>query len=334
MATGLKKLKKTQIGLETTAGTAVAATVILRHLGNIEDAREDVFPEEDVALIPGTDRNYTSHYLGKYTQEEAEATFEQLPYVLACGVENVTSGSTDTGGSGKIYQFDFATSSANTPKTATIEAGDNNAVEEVEYAFVENFSLSGSPKQAVMLSADWVGRQVSTSAFTSALSLEDVEEIMFQKAKLYISDPADGFGNNLVSDTLYGFSMDVPTGIKPEWTGSGELYFTTISQGGELAPMLDITFEHNASATTERAKWKSKDTRLVRLLIEGSTLTTAGETYSKKTLIIDLAGRWEKFEPLGDEDGTNTVVAKLRGRYNATAAAMGKFIVVNEKASL
>jgi len=124
---GVKALRKIQLGDESPAGTAVAASTIWRGLGAIEDQREVVFAEEDVGVLPGVDRTYTPKLLAALAMEETEATFEQLPYILEAGVKSV-SGVKDGDGSGYAYTFAFPTTAANTPLTYTIEMGDNQAV--------------------------------------------------------------------------------------------------------------------------------------------------------------------------------------------------------------
>ena len=50
---GVKALRKVQLGLESTKGTAVAATALWRGTGTIEDKREVVFPDEDIGYLSG-----------------------------------------------------------------------------------------------------------------------------------------------------------------------------------------------------------------------------------------------------------------------------------------
>ena len=48
---GSRALRKIQLGKETTAGIAVAATTLWRGMGTVKDNREVVFPEEDGPAI-------------------------------------------------------------------------------------------------------------------------------------------------------------------------------------------------------------------------------------------------------------------------------------------
>jgi len=119
---GVKALRRIQVGIESTgtAGTAVAATTTLRMTGTMEDLRETTFPEEEIGLLGGSDRNYVAKYLAAITTE-GEATFEQVGYILGAGVQDSTA-TTDTG-TGYIYSYSLPTTAQRVPFTYTIEGG-------------------------------------------------------------------------------------------------------------------------------------------------------------------------------------------------------------------
>ena len=101
---GIRSLRKVQIGLESTSGTAVAATAIYRGQAAIDDQSNPVFPVEDVGYLSGTDRAYIPKKVVNITFPSHEATFEQLPYHLAAGIKNVVNGVANGGTSnGYIY---------------------------------------------------------------------------------------------------------------------------------------------------------------------------------------------------------------------------------------
>lgn len=330
---GVKSLRRLQIGAEGTAGTSTAATAIWRGMGTISDDREVVFVEEDIGIFSGGDRAYVSMLAGSMTFEETPATFEQAPYVFAAGIKNVTTGTADTGGSGVIYDYTFPTTSLNTVQSYTIEGGDNQQEEEMYYGVVESFTLSGEGGGPVNISANWIGRQVQDGTFTTQPAIPTVEEILFSKGKVYIDEPGGTIGTTQVSDTLLSFSLDVDTGIVRKWTADGSLDFSFI-QYTRPEVTLELTFEHNASAVTEKGKWRDETVRLIRIDFEGSDLTTAGSSHSVKLLRLDLAGKYEDFGALEDQDGNDTVTATLRGLYSATDSIFGEITVVNELSSL
>jgi len=328
---GIKALRKLQFGKEATAGTPVAATTIWRGEGVGQDTREVTFPAEDVGILGGIDRAYTAKLGAEVSFDETPATFQQLPYILEAGIATETP-TQDGAGTGYIYEYLFPTTAQNTPRTYTIEHGDDQQAEEIEYAHVSEFSITGNAGEAVNVSATWQGRQSTTTSFTGGLSVPDVEEILFGTGALYIDDTGTFPATTQKSNTLIGMELSVNTGMQAVYTADN-LYFSFVKN---VMPeiMLNITFEHDSTAVAEIAAFRAGTARSIRLLFEGSAFTTGGTAYDDHTLIIDLVGKWESFEGLGEQDGNDIVTGTLRCRYNATAGALGKITVVNELSSL
>lgn len=328
---GIQALRRIQLGRESTAGTAVAATTIWRGIGVLEDTRETVFPEEHVGILMPIDRSYVPRLSGEISLESIPATFEQILHVLEAGVMTV-SPVVDTGGSGYVYTYPLPSAAQQAIQTYTIEGGDDEQAEEMEYAFVTEFTLEGNSGEAVMISSTWRGRQVQNTTFTPGLSLPAVEEVLFQRGKLYIDSVSGTAGTTQAANTFLNFSLSVQTGQTPVFTGDGELYFSFHKQ---VRPeiTLDVTFEHDSIGVQEKNAWRNQTPRLLRLEFEGTALTTAG-TYTNKTLIIDLAGKWESFDSLGEQDGNDTLSGTFRVAYNPTYGGSGQIIVVNEVASV
>lgn len=327
---GVKKLRKIQLGDEGTPGIAVPATALWRGLGTLEDLSEVVFVEEDVGYLSGLDRTFIPKVGGQLKMDEVPATFEQLPYILMAGVES-TAGVADGIGSGYVWTFNFPTTVAMTIMTYTIEGGDDQEQEEMAYCFVTDFSINGAADEAVKMLATWIGRQISVTDFSSP-SLVTVEEILFNLGKIYIDAVAGSHGGTIKSNTLISMGLSVDTGLRAEQAADGEIYFSFQKQvGPEIT--CDLVFEHDGTAVAEKAAWLAQTPRLIRLIFEGSDLTAAG-TYSKKTLIIDMTGKWEKFSALTDKDGNDIVTGTFRVRFNDTSDTFCDIIVVNELSAL
>jgi hypothetical protein len=333
---GVKALRKIQLGKETTPGSAVAATTIWRGEGVLKDEREPQAVKEDVGLFEATNRSFIPKLGATLAMDDTPATFEQLPYILAASVENVVTGTQDGTGSGYIYQYDVPTTSANMVKTFTIEAGDDQRVDEMEYSYVESFTLKGAKGEAVMVSATWRGRQAQDAEFTGSLSLPTVEEILFQKGKLYIDASGGTIGTTQKTNCFLGFSLEVPSGWKALMTGDGNLYFSTIVYVGHKEDAItgELVLEHDATAEAEITAARNESVRLVRMKFEGSNLATPGTTYSKKTLIIDMAIQYTGVPELDDEDGNNIVTLPFRVLYSDVDGLAAQFVVVNELTSL
>lgn len=344
MPTGITALEKTLIGVEALAGsTTDVVTTHWRGTGKIKDTREVMFPEEKVGRFGGTTRSYIPA-TGSEVTLEGDATYEQMPYVFNAGVY-LTTPTTDAS-SGLTYTWNVQTASTDAFQTTdlgtlVVESGDNVGVEIARYCFVKNIVMSGKQGEALMVNADLEGREPTTSASFTAVGTTDLENvastILFSKVRLYIDDSTGTIGTTQVSETILDSTLNFKTGWVALPAKDGRLDFSSIKRVHDEIT-LEVVFEHNASAETEKGNWKSETERAIRLMFTGNALTTtdAGATYDAKAFIIDLWGKWSSFgaEGLEEQDGDNIYRGTFRAGYSAVADNKARFIIVNELSSL
>lgn len=341
MSNGIKALRRIQGGAESTAGTAVAATWIWRGTGVGKDNSTITFVEEDIGLLGDANRTYKAQTGGEVSLEGV-ATFEQLGYIYQSGLY-ATAPTTDTS-SAKIWQWTSQTASTDPVATTdlqtyTMEFGDNNQEEEMAYCFTREYKLSGTVREALMLSATMEGREVSNSTFTPStdVPVPTVESILFTNALLYIDSVTSStdIGQTAVSQTIFSGELNHVTGWKGYPAADGRTDFSFIKRVKDEIT-LSLTFEHNSTAVTEKTAWRSQTERCIRLLFTGNALTTTdgSATYDKKTYIIDLWGKWESFDALSDNDGNDQVTGVFRAGYSPTAGLKARFTLVNELATM
>lgn len=335
MATGIKRLRKIQLGDEGTPGSAVAADTIWRGEGAGPEILDEIqFVEEDTGRFGGNNRTVRVSSGAQIALAATPLTFEHFPLLCQMGIEAQQTGVGDTGEgtpSGKIYTFDFPLTAANTTRTYTAEAGNNEECWDIEYCFCPEFSITGSPNSAVTMSGLLRGRQATPGQSFASIVVADVDEAVFNLSKLYL-DAIDGtVGTTQVAGSLLGYTINVKTGLTPVTTGDGQLYFYNVEQPGwEITA--DVVFKHITTTDTEHAIWLAQTARLLEIKLEGPALTTAG-TYSKKTVRIQLPGKWQTFTPLSDQDGVDITTGTFRAAYDGTAALGPKIVVVNETAN-
>jgi hypothetical protein len=327
--------KKIQLGVESTAGTAVAATAILAcKAARIKDTRQIKIVPEDIGILVPTGRTYTPKLGAELDFPDSEATFEQLMYWGEAGIKYVGTGVADGAGTGKKYDYVMPLSSTkNTVKTYTIEAGDLTDAERMEYGFVSEFKLSGQRDQAVMIGGKWMGRQCAVNAFTGSLSAPTTNEVvLFNNSKLYIDDWGGTLGSTQKTSTLTQFTLNFKTGWKELPIGDGTVYFGS-TDFADPSGTLDITFIYDTSATGAKTKWRAETGALIRLLFEGTTLSGAG-TFSKKTLRIDVSGKWLSFDAPAEKDGFQVCTGKLQLAKDTAGTMFLDILVVNEVATV
>lgn len=332
MAYGTVTQRRIQLGSESTAGTAVAATARWRGPASQIDAGLDVRkPEENVGLLVDTERNYIPSVLAMLDFPECEATYEQLPYLFEAAIKKIGTGAADGTGTGKIYSYGYDETAGQTLQFYTIEAGDNNQAHEMEYSFPTEISLKWAARDGLRVSSKWSGRQRTATTFTGSLALPTVEEIL--APKIYVDDAGGTIGTTQLTGTLVGYELKIATGLVPVFTGEGLTTFTAVKQT-KPAITLRMTYEHDANATAEYAKLTAKTTRLVRILHEGSALTQGTGAYAKKTCRFDIAGRYFSFSPYEDQDGDNQITVELQAGYNTAADLFFAATIVNTLTAL
>jgi hypothetical protein len=334
MANGIESLRRIQIGAEVTQGTPATTTTYLRGQGIPSDDTEHVFPNENIGIVPGIDRSYIAQEVGTLAYSGV-LTFEQLhPFQAAL---RTAAASVDGTGTGRIWEYILPTTtiySASDLTTYTIQGGDNASAEVMPFCFVPDFTIDGSYGQALTIGANWRGASWTASTFDalSASDLMPVEEILFNKGKLYIDSASDVIGTTLVSNTLLSMSLKVTTGWRAQPTADGTLSFSLLKQ---VAPEAELTlvYEHNTSAVAEKAAWRARNSRQVRLLFEGSALTTP-DVYTYKTFKIDAAGKYATFAALSSDAGNDTISCTFRVRYSPVALMYLQMLFVNQIAVL
>jgi hypothetical protein len=331
---GVTKLNKVQLGLENPKGTEANATALWLGSVKLNDDTEAVTPDENVGYLCDVDRSYIPFEDSSMEFQEIPASFEQLPYPLSAGIKDTVSG-TATGGTsdGFIYSYPLATTAAPTTKAYTVEGGDNQQEYQCTYGYAQEINLSGAPKEAVKLSSKWGARGMAKGTFTAGITPPTVEDILFQRGKLYLDAVSGTIGTTQLTNTWLGWNMKILTGIQAVWTGDGSLSFSFDKFIGAKVNG-SITFEHDAAGVARYDDFKAGTTKQVRMEFLGSALAGAGGSFTTKALRIDMSMKILKVNLLDSINGNNTVKIDYKAVYNATANLFCVLTVVNKLASL
>ncbi len=124
-------------------------------------------------------------------------------------------------GTGFVNAYTLSSGAANVTKPYTIEAGDNVIEEELENCFVAEFELSGKKNEAWMLTSKWNGRQSTVTAFTPALTIPAVSEMLFNRSKLFIDNVGATIGTTQILNSWIDAKLKITTGLKAQFTADG-----------------------------------------------------------------------------------------------------------------
>ena len=319
---GILACRRLQMGKETTQGDLVAATSIWRGKGTILTDLSIIFPEEDIGVPVGTDRSLIAKKGAVLTLDSVEATYEQLPYLFEMGVASATP-TTDADSAGIwVYDPPVATTDWYTSTdlaTYTWEGGDNEQEEEFGFGHARSITLSGTVNEPVKMGAEVIGREVAKSTFTPALSVPSVTDILFTKGVIYADAVGDSIGTTQLTNTWLMFSLSYTTGWVAVLTADGRYDFSFIKMVRPEA-ILTVEFEHNATAISEKDYWIAQTARQLRM-----NFTMSAGNY----LEMDMAGKWDNFEKLGERDGNDILRGNFRIRYNSTAGLYFKTTIAS-----
>lgn len=318
--------RKIQIGREATAGTKVAATQKLYG--------ELTAEVEKILHMPNDERGSLARYHRTTVVGEninvalkGDLTFFIAPYLFENAIKTVADPA--DGGEGD-YTRTYAPglTAANTPKTFTLEYGNDTQEHEIEYVVTRSLEISGEADGPLQFSADMFGRNRAGSSFSS-LSDIAVETAVFNKTKLCIEAAGGVPGTTEKTLILHGFTWKLKTGFVPSKRGGDALFFNALNQEKiELA--VDLILTDSSDAETLRSSYEAGTAHVFQLETTGSLI--GGAVYNKLTL--DFAGVITKFGTLEEREGGDVVGVTVEAQYDATYTKLFENTVINEDALL
>ena len=266
---GIKALRQLQIGEEAlaTQGTAVPATAVL--LGELEMKSSPTIyraPEHRGTLAEFS-RSVKVANLAELVYT-GSATFEQILYLLHMGV----LGDSSPGGAGdaKYWTFTPSMTAAGVFDSFTIEYGDDIEQWETEFCLASEIEISGAMNEPMKMRGNIFGRKMTVCDFTSVGNPPTVEDILTQKARLYIDTETGKIGATIKSNQLIAFTYTIRTGLTPKRYADGSIEFSTYNETFKGVD-LKMTFAFNANAEVERLLFDGETKRLIRIEAVGSS---------------------------------------------------------------
>lgn len=269
MATGAIALERLQAGLESTRGTAVAAT--RRVYGERGNAWFD--PTVSKEFLAESMTSYISNYRHVVTGVTAKLGIPG--YVTASdlawwgqlfwkgGVAGVLSATT-------VYTYTFTpTVASDDLKTATFEAQSDTQGYQFPFCLGEKLEISWVAGKAVQFSADLLAQQYVAQAVTGAIGDRTVLNGMAGTTAQVFIDNAGGTIGTTPAANVLGGKLTWTNNWMPITHNKGNLYYDdAVRETRSLAIELDIHF----NTTTEQAALLSDAERLIRVQFVGPVI--------------------------------------------------------------
>ena len=307
--------RQAQIGKETTAGTAVAATrtLYLTDL-NVTNERDTTARRYDI----GTPDNVLAITQGADVVGGSTTMAMSADEILEMLLISIQGGVTPTTPAGATLARLWTFTPSQTVDSATIRY--NDAANAYIAAGMQGNQLTfeGSATGEATLGVDFFGLSRVAGSLTGALSTRTPTFLEGWRTNVYIDSFGGTAGTTLVSNTVINHSVTYNRNL-----GRKYFYGNTQSAGAVTAGNLEVgcqmTFEAtSATAATELTNWGANTARLVR--IEHLGPANEIETGQRKFVTIDVAGHWSAPDLAGTDGDTRTYQMTLMGRYDATNA--------------
>ena len=223
----------------------------------------------------------------------------------------------------------------NLPRSYTIRYGDNFQAYQSNLVIAKSLEISLEMNDAVMLSADLIGRFPVKSAASTGytdLSQQRVDDAIGQNANIYVTGTApaklarvagpiapaavSGYAPaavaaNLQSGLISAASITMPTGFEMVRYATGEIDFSDFSEM-KRSWDLDLTMRHHDDGLAEYVAYEGTDIRYITVDINGQDFTAGGNT-STRNVQFNLAMLYIE-SPQLFQDGNGDNLFSMRGK--------------------
>ncbi len=295
-----------QLGIESTAGSAVAATARLGATsitwspdGNIDGFGALGYKFDTIAALG---REWARAPISGY------AAYNDLAYLFA---SNVAYGGTPSA-SGGTYTWTFTPTSdgPDTVKTYTVEEGSSVRAHKVTYGLVNTLELSFD-REKVEISGEMIGQRISDGiTLTAGTAVTEVAAVPMLPTHLnvYVDTTSAGLGGTKLTRVLSG-RWRYADRFNPLWAVNSADTSWTASYEKKATATFEIEVEADAAGMAYLTNARAGDTRFIRLSATGP----AG--YSMN---FDIAGKIAAMPTLADRDGLRVVRYTFHANHDVT----------------
>jgi hypothetical protein len=325
--------QRAQIGIETTPGTAVAATKQLQSL------EVSVGPKLNVRMTrPAGYKVSTLAAPGKEWVEgraQGQMTYTEIVYLLASVFTPVTPVQVNAPG-GQAYRWTFAPSATSEQafQTYTLEYGSPVRAHRMAHTVFTGLTLTFN-RENCEVTAPFMARALEDpfTLTTSGVSALALMPVLGTQVSFYVADTPAGLSNTANKLTrAFSAEFSIDGRYEPLWVvDAAQTSFVTVSEK-PAAPKLKFTVEADAAGMALLETARLGDTKFVRLEAIGRQIDASPPTPYRLTL--DAAVKITSMSDLKDEQAVVAVDYECEVVYDA---GWGKFLnieVVNTLTAL
>jgi len=347
MAAGIQPLTLVQVGKESTAGTAVAATrrILTKSATYRQLQAQEMFEGQLSGVLS---RSITKPQMTREASQLEIATdldFEQVLLPLLSGAKGGVTPSSPGSGEARLWTFS-PSQTAPSVDSYTLEfvVDDGSTKQNVEASFgiTSSFEITGGVEALPQITWSMDARKSTDSTYTSGISLPGMANEFTANLKwtAHMDDTWSAIGGSNINGQVYGFTWGQSAYVMPQYylDGRETLDFSGVEPQTRSADVtIQCTYDTGASnfAETEMAKKDSGTIRFLELRIQGAAFSSPDAALNR---FIKLRGCFvhadDSMQDLGtDRDGNSVISMHLLSQYDPTGGIDCDYLVQNNVAS-
>lgn len=314
-----------QIGVESTAGTAVSASKLLRYMSlepgiSINFNRFRPMGQRVAsAITPGQDFSEWG--------VTGAGTYSELIYPLSSIMGTTTASATDTSAFAWVWSPAARTELA--AKTYTVESGSSTRAQKATYALFTGLEVTFNRTDGVSLGGAMIAQQLqdNISLTASPTAIED-KPILPTHLDVYV-DPTSGTLGTTKLTRDFNAVFRCTDMFGPVWPINSAL--ASFGAHVEIEPtiQMEITVAADSQGMGFLANARLGETRYLRMaaIAPGASYGFAGAATVAYTVMIDMAGKISNINAFDDQDGIKVLTYTFDAVLD-TAWATGRYCLV------
>ena len=347
MAAGIQPLTLVQVGKESTAGTAVAATrrILTKSATYRQLQTQEMFEGQLSGVLS---RSVTKPEVTREASQLEIATdldFEQVLLPLLSGVKGGVTPSTPGTGEGRLWTFapsQTAPSVDSYTLEFVVDDGSTKQAVEAPFGITTSLEITGGVEALPQITYSMDARKSSDVTYTSGISLPGMANEFASNLRwaVAMNDVWADIGNTAISGQVYGFTWGQSAFVMPQYylQDRSDLDFAGVEPQTRTTDVtIECTYDTGASnfVETEMGKKDSGTIRFLELKLQGAAFGSPDAALNR---FIKLRGCFvhadDSMEELGaDRDGNSVVSMHLVSQYDPTGGIDVNYLVQNNVAS-
>jgi hypothetical protein len=310
-----------QVGLETTSGTSVAADKLLRYLAyapSIDLSFNRFRPQGQLvasAITPGMD--FTGWAL------DGQGSYSELIYPFSGLLGTATITTVET--TARRWVWTPAARTEITPKTFTVETGSAIRAQKATYVTQSGIELTWNRSDGIAVSGDAFGQQIQDNITLTAspTALQD-KPILPTHLDVFIDTTSAGLGTTkLLRDFNAVFRYNDARAAVWPINSANASYASDVQT--EPTVQMELTVAADSAGMAYLTNARAGDTRYIRM--SAVSTENAGATAAKYDLKIDMAGKISNIAAFDDNEGVKVLSYTFDAIYDS-AWGTGTFLIV------